>query len=422
MADDSLIPDDLLRQIIGVGQVDLLVGLPTHDLGGGVAEAVQAVRGCFRTHFPRLRTALLNVDRGSGDGTQEAVQHCWDDGAPAAVGSSGLRTTHCMTTSATTWAEDERTTRCVLAAGDLLQAGTVVVLDADVEGLTPSWVAALAASVRDSQVDLVAPVYQRHAAEGLLVTQLVRPLVRAVYGRHLREPLLAEFGCSGRLAAKCTQAGWDATPAQRATNFWITGEALRGGFTVKQADLGSRRLRPGRRKAALSDVFRQVVGSAFATIEAHAAHWSTAPDQAEVPLVGPAAAPTDPGPPPAFDGATLVGSFAHDVAAIDEILRRILSPRTLAAVSAGSRDTPPQFTAEVWAATVAEFLVAHRHGVMHRDHIAQALLPLYTARSGVFLLEHGDDTAEALEAASEDVCRAFEGVRTEILERWQLPA
>ncbi len=76
----------------------------------------------------------------------------------------------------------------------------------------------------------------------------------------------------------------------------------------------------------------------------------------------------------------------------------------------------------MWAATVAEFLVAHHHGVMHRDHIAQALLPLYTARTGVFLLEHGHDTADALEAASEDVCRAFEAVRTEIIERWQVPA
>ncbi len=163
-------------------------------------------------------------------------------------------------------------TRCVLAAGDLLQAGTVVVLDSEVDGLTPSWVAALAASVRDSQVDLVAPVYRRHAAEGSLVTQLVRPLVRAVYGRHLREPLLAEFGCSGRLAAKCTH-GWlgrnagaarhqpldhGRGPARR-----LHGAAGRSRFAPPSAGAAS--------KASLPDVFRQVVGSAFATIEAHSA-------------------------------------------------------------------------------------------------------------------------------------------------------
>lgn len=421
MADDSLIPDDLLRQIIGVGQVDLLVGLPTHDLGDGVADAVSAVRGCFRTYFPRLRTVLLNVDRGSSDGTQEAVQQCWDGAAPSATGSSGLRTTHCITTSAA-WTEGNMATRSVLAAGDLLQAGAVVVLDSDVDGLTPSWVAALAAPVRDGQADLVAPVYRRHAAEGSLVTQLVRPLLRAIYGRHVAEPLLAEFGCSGRLAATCTALGWEATPAQRATNLWITGEALRGGYTVRQADLGSRHLRADRRKAALPDVFRQVVGSAFATIEAHSAHWNAVHDTAAVPVVGTAAPLADARPAPAFDAAQLVATFEHDVTALDEILRRILSPRTLAAVSAGSRGTPPRFNADVWAATVAEFLVAHHHGVMHRDHIAQALLPLYTARTGVFLLEHGHDAAEALDAASEEVCLAFEGVRTEIIERWPLPA
>jgi hypothetical protein len=421
VADDSLIPDDLLRQIIGVGQVDLLVGLPTHDLGDGVAEVVAAVRGCFRSHFPRLRSALLHVDRGSTDGTQEAVQHCWDVGTPAAAGTSGLRTTHCMT-AATASAEDDRATRCVLAAGDLLQAGTVVVLDADVDGLSPAWVAALARPVRERQVDLVAPMYRRHAAEGLLVTQLLRPLVRAVYGRHLREPLLAEFGCSGQFASRCTQAGWEATPAQRATNFWITGEALRGGFTVAQADLGGRRLRPGRRSTALSEVFRQVVGSVFGTIEAHAAFWSAVPGTTDVPLIAAAPSLPEAGPPPGYDAVQLLESFAHDVAAIDEILRRILSPDRLAAISAGSRAAPPQYPTEVWAATVADFLLAHHHGVMHRDHIAQALLPLYVARTGVFLAEHGGDSGDTLEAAIEDVGRTFEAIRTEITERWLQPA
>ncbi|MGE0594081.1 MAG: hypothetical protein AB7G23_15325 [Vicinamibacterales bacterium] len=422
MANDSLIPDDLLRQIIGVGQVDLLVGLPTHDLGDGAAAAVQAIRGCFRTHFPRLRTALLNVDRGSTDGTPDMVQQCWDGGGMGATGSSGLRTMHCMTASEAAWREDGMATRCVLAAGDLLQAGTVVVLDADVEGMTPAWVAALAAPVRNGQADLVAPVYRRHAAEGSLVTQLVRPLLRAVYGRHLHEPLLAEFGCSGRLATTCTQVGWDTTPAQRATHLWITGEALRGDFTLGQADLGARRLRSDRRKAGLPEVFRQVVGSAFATIEAHAAHWTTVQGVAEVPVVGAPAPPDEPGPAPSYDASPLVESFARDVETIDEILRRILAPGTLTAVTAGSRRTPPQYPAEVWAATVIEFLVAYHLGVMHRDHVAQALLPLYTARTGVFLLEHGEDAAEALEMASDDVCRAFERVRPEIIERWQVPA
>lgn len=422
VADDSLIPDDLLRQIIGVGQVDLLVGLPTLDHGDAMPDAVRAVRSCFRTHFPRLRTALLNVDRGSSDGTQEALYHSWGDGAASAAGSDGLRTTHYMTASAATWADGDLATRCVLAAGDLLQATAVVVLDADVDGLTPSWIAALAASVRDRQVDLVAPVYRRHAADGLLVTQLVRPLMRAVYGQHLREPLLAEFGCSGRFAARCTHLAWQATSVRRATHVWIAGEALSGGFAVRQADLGPRRLRAGRQRAPLSEVFRQVVGSAFSTIEAHAGYWravngTTEPDRIGPSPEWPAAAET-----PVHDGAHLLASFAADVSTIDEILRRILSPGTLAAVSAGSREAPPRFTAEVWAATVAEFLVAYHRGVMHRDHIAQALLPLYTARTGAFLVEHGDDSAEALEAAGEDVCRAFEQARTVIMERWLLPA
>ena len=422
MADDSLIPDDLLRQIIGVGQVDVLVGVPTLDHGDAVADIVDVVRACFRTHFPRQRTALLNVDRGSADGTTEALHHAWAAAQPQTVGSHGLRTTHCMSTSLAAQAADDAATRCLLAAGDLLQASAVVVLDADVSNLTPTWIAALATPARDRQVDLVAPAYRRHAADGLLVTQLMRPLFRAVHGCRLNEPLLAEFGCSGRLAARCTQAGWVASAAQRATHVWVVGEALGGGFTVRQADLGPRLLRADRRRGSLSEIFRQVVGSAFATIEAHSATWTTARASVDLPLVGPSPESTDVGPRPATDGGRMVESFEHDVAALDEILRGILASGTLAAIVAGSRAERPRFPADLWAATVADFLVAYHQGVMRRDHIAQALLPLYTARTGVFLLEHGEKTEEELDAAAENVCLAFEDVRASITERWLQPA
>lgn len=422
MAEDSLIPDDLLRQIIAVGQVDLLVGLPTIAHSEAVAEIVDAVRACFRTHFPRQRTALLNVDRGAQDGTQEALLQRWVAASPAAAAPSGLRTTHCMTSAAVAWADADAAIRCIVAAGDLLQARAVVVLDPDVDRLTPSWVAALAAPARDPHIDLVAPAYRRHAADGLLVTQLVRPLMRAMSAWHVREPLLAEFGCSGRFAGHCTQAGWSAPPAQRATNLWILGEALSGGFTVRQADLGPRRLRPDRRRTPLSDVFRQVVGSLFSTIEAHAGQWAPPAEGVEAQFVGPPADSSDPGPPPGHSAAQLVESSVRDLEAIDDVLTLILRPETHLAVTAASRGTPGGLPAQLWAEAVAEFLIAHRHGVMHRDHIARALLPLYMARTGTFLLEHGEDAADALELADEEICRAFVAARPVIMERWLLPA
>lgn len=419
MADDSLIPDDLLRQIIAVGQVDLLVGVPAPEHGGLSVDLLRAVKAAFRTHFPRQRAALLAVDQGPGAGAVEALTHYWEDDVRAAGSGQGLRTTHYMTASSAAWAQEGAATRCILAAADLLQASAVIVLDGDVAAMTPAWIARLGTPLADGRTDLVAPIYHRSAAEGLLVTQLIRPLLHAISGRLLREPLLAEFACSGRLAAHCTQAAWTATPIQRATNLWIAGEAMAGAFTVAQVPMGARRVAGGRR-VALPDLFRQVVGSAFATIDAHGDAWTSAAAGNDVPTVGAWPEPPDAATP--ADGGRLLETFAADISSLDEVLRGLLSAETHAAVLRASRPPQPGLADDLWATVVTEFLVAHHRGVMRRDHVVQALQPLYTARTGTFLLEHGGDGPAALDAALTALGAAFERRRPEVAERWLLPA
>ena len=70
----SLISDDLLRQLIAVGQVDVIVGLPTHNNSSSVTDVVRAVHQGFGKYFARERTALINLDGGSDDGTPELVR------------------------------------------------------------------------------------------------------------------------------------------------------------------------------------------------------------------------------------------------------------------------------------------------------------------------------------------------------------
>ncbi|MEZ5417996.1 MAG: hypothetical protein R2708_11720 [Vicinamibacterales bacterium] len=421
MAEPSLIPDDLLRQIIGVGQVDLLIGLTTYQHATTAGDVAAAVRACWRTHFPRLRTALLNVDGGSSDGTPLVVQHAWDDGTRTAGVPSGLRTTHCITSVVPEITDPGRGTRVLLAAGDLLQAGTIVVLDADAL-LAPGGIAALAAGVRDHGADLVAPVYTRPAGDGLLVTQLVRPLVRAAFARRLQEPLLPEFACSGRLAAQCTQAAWTANAAERGTHFWIAAQALSGAFALHQCALGPRNVVAGRARQSLQELFGLVVGSVFAGLDAHSDAWLGR--SGSEPIAGSTAGP-DEGPQaePPSDGSRLLQSFAQDVANLTEILRTILGPDTLAGLLAASAEPgSAEFPDPLWAATLADFLTAYHRAVMRRTHIAQALLPLYMARSGAFLLAHRGSTAGAVEEADETLGACLEELKPRIVERWAQPA
>jgi len=418
VAQETLLSDDLLRQLVAVGQVDILVGLPTLNNASTVPNIVRAVHASFSTHFRRQRTVLINSDGGSDDDTPALVRDCCLDDAETVTVSHSLRTTHRISTPYHGMPGKANALRRIFAAADLLDAGALVVLDPEVAGLTPEWVAALARPLRDRKHDFVAPVYPRHPTDGLLVTQLLRPLIRAGYGRNIREPLAGEFGCSSRFAAHCVaQKVWDSDLTQNSIDLWLTGTALAGPFKTCQTWLGPRALATGLQRPGLAAAFKQVVGSAFAALDTHAGYWLPRTGTEDVPLFGaPLGDPSDTLP---ADGAPLVQSFARDVKDLQEILRVILTPETLAAVVASAEHPDgPRYPDELWAATVYEFLVAYHRTVMRRDHITQALLPLYLARSGTFLMEHTAGVPDTVNEALESVCVQFEGSKKSAVERW----
>jgi hypothetical protein len=425
VADDSLISDDLVRQLVAIGHVDVLVGVPTLNHGRSIGEVVKAVHASFLTYFPRQRTVLFNSDGGSTDDTASIVRDCRVDDTDTVTASHALRTTHRISTPYHGLDGKGHAVRLIFSAADLLQAGAVVILDPEIGGLTPESVAALAQPVRDNRVDFVAPFYRRPPADKLLGTQLMRPLVRAAYGWQVREPMVGEFGCSGRFAAHCVEhLRWNTEVVQNGINLWMTGTALSGGFTACQTQLGIRQVAPGGHRPAVQDLFAQMVNAAFAMIDEHAGYCLTRTGSAQVPTLDPRIATGPVAPRPSPDGARFLESFAADVHNLEEILRRILTPQTLAAVTAAADVGLPQarFPDALWALTVSEFLVAFHHNVMRRDHIIQALLPLYMARAGSFLLEHGRATPEALDTALESLCMHFEQAKTHVVDRWTQPA
>ncbi len=425
MADDTLFSDDLLRSLVAVGHVDLLVGLPTHNHASTITDVMQAVDACFRTYFPRQRTALIHSDGGSTDGTPEMVQAGLHPSARTVTTSHGLRSTHRIAAPYRGTSGNDTVVRTILSAADLLQAGTVVLLDADVDGITPAWIAALAIPIRDHRFDFIAPIYQRAPAEGLLVTQLLRPLIGAAYSRRIQEPLAREFGCSGKFATS-----WASHPSAAnigpsdSMHLRVTGAALAGPFKTGQTELGPRRLVAAAPRPTLQELFPRVIASAFSMIEADVDYWQARTHAEEIPVVGQFQGGPLADELPWPDVDRLLASFAADVGSLKEILARILTPQTLAAITAAAEtnEAAARFPDDLWATTVAEFLVAYHHGTLHRDHIAQALLPLYVARTGAFLAAHQTGSRETVDAACDALCVHFDQAKSFIVERWAQPA
>src|SRR6266581_2818989 len=73
LAEDNFLTDDFLRQLINVGEVDILVGLPTHNNAKTIGSIVHKVQSGILSGFPRERAVIINADGRARDGTPELV-------------------------------------------------------------------------------------------------------------------------------------------------------------------------------------------------------------------------------------------------------------------------------------------------------------------------------------------------------------
>jgi hypothetical protein len=112
--------------------------------------------------------------------------------------------------------------------------------------------------------------------------------------------------------------------------------------------------------------------------------------------------------------------FRTGVREFASILEPILSPETLQAIRglADVADADMRYPDDLWVKTVYEFAASYHHGVIHRDHILQALVPLYLGRTSCFVAENLETDALAFKQRIETLCLEFERFKPYLLERW----
>jgi hypothetical protein len=419
LEDGNFLTDDFLRQLINVGEVDILVGLPTHNNAKTVDSIVHTVRSGILRTFPRERAVIINADGGSRDGTPELITGVSIDDVRRDSGVYALRTLHAISTKYASTPQSGVALRTILAAAELLRAKACVVISPDSESITPEWVANLLRPVYNDGFDLVSPTYRRHKFDGLLMTNLLYPMIRALYGVRIREAYMPEFGFSGRLGSQFLgQNGWNDGMDEDGTELRMTLAAVTGGFRICQSFLGKKD--PVERRAAeLVPTLRHSVGVLFASLETDFNVWSTVSGSQDVPTIGTDAEPVL--DPLRVNRKRLRDMFVSGVSELESVFQSILSPGTLAELKriAGLGEDEFRYPAELWVRTVYEFAAAYRKSVISRDHIIQALAPLFRGRVFTFVVENRNGSGNDVANHIEDLCLEFERLKPYLLEMWK---
>jgi hypothetical protein len=299
-----------------------------------------------------------------------------------------------------------------------LKAGarTCAVIASDLSVVTGSWVELLLQPTAEQSFDLVAPCYARYPFEGMINRAIVYPLVRALYGKRIRNPLGPDFGISNALLERMVSG----SRARMHPLASLAAEAVTGNMRICQAHLGPRIL-PRSDWPNLSSILAQVLGPLFLDVERYAPHWQRTRGSEAIAEFG---EPTyAAGPDTAVDVKRLVESFGLGTRDLSEIWGMILPPSTLVELRRLARQDAGAFRMpdETWARIVYDFALGHRLRTISRDQMLRALTPIYLGWVASYALELDNASPEAVEQRLERLCTAYERTKSYLVARWRWP-
>ncbi|MGH7306196.1 MAG: glycosyltransferase, partial [Candidatus Rokuibacteriota bacterium] len=273
--------------------------------------------------------------------------------------------------------------------------------------------------VLEHGADLVLPVHARHRYDGTITNLVLAPLVGALLGRRLHQPLSGPRALSARLLERlATEPRWPES-GRSMTDLWIAGTAGADGLSVHEARLGRWQVESSTRTTDLPTMVAQTLGAVFALMEGYEDLWLATAAGAPVPAEGQPVLPSD--EPVQIDVERMVGAFARGLRDLGTIWEHVLAPETLGDVLSLEADDVERFRFpdDLWARVVYDFALGHHWSVVYRDHLLRSLVPLYLGRTAAFVLATRRRDAEASESALAAVADAFERGKPYLVDHWR---
>jgi glucosylglycerate synthase len=407
------------KRLAEIGEVDLLVGIPSFNNARTIGHVVRAILAGFHKYFPDRRAIIINSDGGSRDGTPNVVASS-DLASPSTIlVSHPLTPVHRVVTPYHGIPGKGSAFRTIFAIADRLKARACAVVDSDLRSITPEWIQLLLAPVLQEGFDYVAPLYLRHKYDGTITNSIVYPLTRALYGKEVRQPIGGDFGFSGRLAAHyLTKQVWESNVARFGIDIWMTTTALADGFKVCQAFLGAKIHDAKDPGADLAGMLVQVVSSVFDLMHTYKRQWPQVHGAEEVPLFG---FPHGVGlEPVSVNVERMVSIFRQAARDLLEVWQKAMEPQTLTEVKelASIESRPFHFPDSLWVRVIYDFAISYHRRVFSGDQLLGSLVPLYLGRTASFVLQTANSGSDEVESIIKHLADEYVGAKGYLLERW----
>ncbi len=392
-----------------IKSVEMIVCIPSYNEADSISyPTTQADKGLIK-YFGDKSSVIINCDNNSPDNTKQAFLD-----TPTNTPKIYMSTAPGIKGKGNNFANLFR------KVVDL-KAEAVVVVDADLQSITPEWIRHLGEPLF-SGFSYVAPLYVRHKYDGTITNGIAYPMTRALYGRRVRQPIGGDFGFSGQLGkAYMDGDGWSEAVANFGIDIWMTTMAISQKAQVCQAFLGRPKIHrtkdPG---SHLGPMFREVVGTIFAMMKHFDSFWTNVKYSRPTAIYGFGLGETEIPPEVNVDTENLMNKFQDgfrdnkdvwEKVLVEDVFKKLLEIK-------GMKESEFTFPTDLWSRVLFDMALAYRDAVMDRDVMMDSLIPLYFGRTLSFVKKTKRMSIKQAEEAIEEDCMTFEMAKPYLLRRW----
>jgi glycosyltransferase involved in cell wall biosynthesis len=204
----------------------VVAGIPCRNEAATVATVAGTADAGLASAYPAGASVIILAENGSTDGTVDRFLAADLRARKLVVRSDGRGTGKGTNVFA------------IIDTALSLGADRLVLLDGDVRSIEPAWVGHLAAAVDRRQPTMALPVYQRNRYEATSTNHLVRPLLAAVFGAHLQQPIAGDCAFNRSFLEGIGAWSRPASAQLYGIDVWLTANALREGHDIVEVPLG----------------------------------------------------------------------------------------------------------------------------------------------------------------------------------------
>ncbi|TCO60876.1 glycosyltransferase [Actinocrispum wychmicini] len=203
-----------------------MVGVPARNEATTIESVARAADAGLKDLGTAHNSMIVLADNGSTDGT------------PTRFLEAATRTRQLVIQSGGTGTGKGTNVLALMRAALEHGAAHLILLDADVRSGEAAWIARLGSAVDGDTPTLAVPTYRRNRYEANTTNHLASPLVAALFGAPLQQPIGGEFAMNRALLEQARHWPAPASASLYGIDIWLTTNALREGHRVVEVPLG----------------------------------------------------------------------------------------------------------------------------------------------------------------------------------------